>query len=307
MKVIYGVGNRDLKLPSTACAIGIFDGLHRGHQYLIGRMQASAKRLKAKSLVVTFFPHPAHVLRPDVALPYLVSLKQRLELLGAMGVDYCVVVRFTKAFAGVAPEVFIKNTLVKKLGVRAIFVGEDFRFGKDRRGDIALFKLLSKECGYDMRAMAPLTSGGEVISSSRIRRLIAEGQVQKAQRLLGHPIGVSGTVVKGSHRGKKLGFPTANVAYDCDILLPRGVYAVKTVIRGKTYKGVANIGIRPSFKEKNPKVHLEVHLFNFKNNIYGQNITVEFLHKLRDEQSFPNPQALIAQIKQDIRQAQRLI
>ncbi len=303
MKVIYGIGNRNLRLGHTAAAIGIFDGVHRGHRLLISRMQKAARRLKAKSMVITFFPHPAHVLRPDVRLPYVMSLPQRLKTLEALGVDICVVIRFEKRFAAIDPTVFIKDVLVKRLGVKAVFVGTDFRFGKNRSGDIALFESMAKDGGYEMHAVNALTNAGQPISSTRIRALLAEGKIAQAKRLLGAPVTLTGVVVKGDGRGKKLGFPTANIHCDTDVLVPNGVYAVEMVIAGKIYPGVANIGIRPSFRTKNPRVHVEVHLFDFKRNIYGKPIEVHLLKKLRNERTFPNPQALITQITKDTQTA----
>ncbi len=307
MKVIYAAGSLKQPLKDSCVAIGIFDGMHRGHQYLIKHMIDCAARLGAHPTVITFFPHPAHVLRPDISLPYLASLPKRLELLKSLGVERCVIIRFNKSFARIDPARFIKETLVKKMDVKAIFVGEDFRFGKDRAGDIDLFKGLSVEYGYQMHPMKALSQGGESISSTRIRHCIADGDLKKAKQLLGRELSVEGKVVKGAGRGKTLGFPTANVTIDSDIMPANGVYAVRLRLGAQLYNGVANIGVRPSFKEKKPQVHLEVHLFNFKRNIYGKTVEVMFLKKIREECRFPNPQALIAQITRDIQTARRII
>jgi riboflavin kinase/FMN adenylyltransferase len=297
MKVISGLG--PIKFQKSAVAIGIFDGVHLGHQLLIKKMVAEAKKLKAKATVVTFFPHPAHILRPDISLPYLMSMEHRLILLKELGVDLVVVIPFNKKFAQIDPAYFIENFLVGKLKAQSISVGEDFRFGKDRSGNISLFKSLSKICEYRMRAIKPLKQGGEVISSSRLRRLIPEGQLKKAQALLGRPISVLGEVVHGASRGKLLGFPTANVKYLCDVLPPIGVYAVKVVLGKQVFYGMANLGRRPSFKEGSLQVHLEVHIFDFDKNIYGEEILVEFLNKIRNEKAFSSKEALISQIKND--------
>ncbi|MBI4309286.1 MAG: bifunctional riboflavin kinase/FAD synthetase, partial [Candidatus Omnitrophica bacterium] len=298
MKVVSETGR--IKISNACAAIGIFDGVHRGHQYLLKRMLRKAEALKAKSLVITFFPHPAHVLKPEVKLGYLVSFAHRMKLLEDLGVDICVVIRFTRKFAGIEPENFVRDTLIRGLGARAIFVGEDFRFGRDRAGDVKLFERLSGVYEYHMQAVPALMDGGEAISSTRIRRLIAAGDLSGARRLLGRPFSVLGKVVKGSGRGRNLGYPTANVHYECDIVPPHGVYAVRIKWKGQALKGAANLGLRPTFKTKKPKLHLEVYIFDFNRNLYGQTIEVEFIQPIRQEQTFPSPQALIAQIQKDI-------
>jgi riboflavin kinase/FMN adenylyltransferase len=298
MKVISLNGSHKLHLKRTCAAIGIFDGVHHGHQYLIQHMLKASRRLHARPIVITFFPHPAHVLRPDLKLGYLTSLDDRLRLLSQWGIGTFVVVSFSRSFAKIQPEVFIKDILVKKLGVKAVFVGDDFRFGKDRSGDIFLFQWMSPECGYEMHAMSALKQEGAVISSTRIRHLIAEGKLDQAARLLGRKVFVSGKVVKGSRRGKGLGFPTANIAYEADILPPRGVYVVRVLLGTKKYPAMANIGTRPSF-EKGTQLHLEVHILDFFKNIYGKHVEVEFFKKIRNEKKFSSPQALVRQIQKD--------
>jgi len=291
----------------SAAAVGIFDGMHRGHQYLLRAMLRKAKTLKARSMAVTFFPHPAHLLRPDIRLGYLVSFAHRLRLLEGAGVQVCVVIPFTRRFASIEPQAFIRDVLVKRLGARAIFTGEDFRFGRNRAGDVGLFKQLAPVHGYQMHAVPALTSGGHPVSSTRIRGLITAGELTAAKQLLGRPFAVLGEVIRGKNRGKRLGFPTANVRYDNDILPPQGVYAVRVIWKDKTFKGAANLGLRPSFKEKRPKVQLEVYIFNFKGNLYGQAIEVEFIKQIRDEQRFATPMELAAQIKKDVASAKKIL
>lgn len=299
MKVISLNGRSKLHLKKTCAAIGIFDGMHCGHQYLIKQMLSTAKRLKAQPIVITFFPHPVHVLRPDVKLEYLSSLFDRLVLLAKWGVDTCVVVRFNLGFARMDPQKFIENILVKKLGVKAVFVGEDFRFGKARLGDIALLQERSAECGYEMHAVSQLKYAREIISSTRIRQLVRTGKLDQAARLLGRAVSVSGAVVKGAARGRSLGYPTANIAYEADIIPPQGVYVVRVLWDKKNYPAIANIGTRPSFEKQNSKLYLEVHILDFSGNMYGQHLQVEFLQKIRNEKTFSSPQSLIRQIQKD--------
>lgn len=305
MKVISAPGKLNLK--NTVAAIGIFDGLHRGHVYLLKKMLAEAKTLKAKSLVVTFFPHPAHVLRPDLKLGYLVSLEHRLRLISALGVDLCVIVPFNKRFASIEPERFIRDTLVGDLGVRSIFVGKDFRFGKDRSGDTDLFKRLALLYGYKMHAVESLKSSGEAISSTRIRKLVLAGDIAGVRRLLGRPYSISGIVVHGQGKGKGLGFPTANVEYACDILPPLSVYAVQVDIKGKIYKGVMNLGVRPSLKMKENVPTLEAHIFNFNKDLYGKIIEVQLIKKIRDEKKFDSLKDLSLQIVKDAAKARHIL
>ena len=299
MKVISLNRHFKLHLKKTCIAIGIFDGVHRGHQYLIKQMLTRARRLHVQPVVITFFPHPAHVLRPDLKLGYLISLQERFRLLGELGVSTCLVVRFDRSFAKMPPQKFIKDVLVKKLGVKAIFVGEQFCFGKDRSGDAALFQKLAPEYGYEMHAMPSLKQGREVISSMRTRKLITEGKLNESSRLLGRAVSLCGAVVKGSERGRLLGFPTANVAYESDIIPPQGVYAVKVLLNKEEYTAIANIGTRPSFEKHNTKLLLEVYILDFSKNIYGKRIEVQFLKKIRNEKKFPNAPALINQIQKD--------
>ena len=299
MKVISLNGNFKPHLKKTCAAIGIFDGMHRGHQYLIKKMITAARRLKAQPIVITFFPHPAHVLKPDVKLGYLTSFEERLYLLNKLGVATCLVIRFDRSFARIQPQKFIKDILVKQWGVKAVFVGENFRFGKDRSGDIALLEKLALECGYEMHAVPSLKQGRQVINSTRIRQLIGAGQLNEASRLLGRPVSVGGVVIKGSERGRTLGYPTANVAYEADIIPPKGVYAVKVLLGTKLYPAIANLGTRPSFEKQISKLHLEVHILDFSKDIYGKRLDVLFIKKIRNEKKFRNPQQLIQQIKKD--------
>ncbi len=312
MKVISLNGSSKLHLKKTCAAIGIFDGVHRGHQYLIKKMLTTARRLGARPIVITFFPHPAHVLCPDLKLGYLTSLGDRFRRLNDLGVAACLVVRFNRSFARIPPQKFIKDILVKKLRVKAVFVGDDFRFGKDRSGDIALFQRLGDEFGYETHAVSALKQGGAVISSTRIRQLVGEGKFNEAARLLGRRVSISGAVVKGSARGKILGFPTANIEYGFPspggrgegrgipfIIPPKGVYVVKVLLGKKKYPAIANIGTRPSFEKQISKLHLEVHILDFSKNIYGKCLEVEFLKKIRNEKKFSNPQQLVQQIQKD--------
>lgn len=305
MRVISLTGT--VKFPKTCAAIGIFDGVHLGHQLLIKKMLAKAKDLHAKSLVITFFPHPAHVLRPDIDFKYLISLKARMQLLERLGVDICLVIPFTSKFSRIPPENFIKSLLVDRLGVKALFVGEDFRFGSKRSGDVALFKAMALEYGYEMDGIKAVSQDGEIISSTRIRKLVMQGDLKGAKKLLGRDFSCFGMVVKGEGRGKSLGFPTANVNHEKCILPPVGVYAVKVHYKNKIYPAVANLGFRPSFKEKSPEPQLEVHIFDFNKDLYGKEIDIIFIKRIRDEKKFASVEDLRLQIYKDAQKARSIL
>lgn len=304
MKVIYGIGRVKSALSNAVAAIGVFDGVHKGHQALIRRMVACARRKKAKSLVITFHPHPVEVLHKR-KLPYLVSLPHRLKLMEELGVDIILVIKFTKSFAHFKPEEFVKKYLVERLGVREVFVGDDFRFGENRAGNVDLFTQIGVRYGFKVNHMNPVKKTSDKISSSWLRELIGSGCLKEAVSLLGRNVTILGKVVHGDGRGKTLGYPTANIKFDCDVLPPRGVYIVGVDLQGQRFRGVANIGCRPSFKRKDLNVKLEVHIFDFKNNIYSREITVEFLKKIRDEKKFSSMDHLARQIRYDEKAARR--
>ena len=300
MKVISAVGPNDKhRFKNAVVAIGVFDGVHRGHQKLITQAIRRAKSVKGQTVIMTFWPHPVHVLHPEVKLPLLVSLDYRLKLFTNFGVDVCVVVTFTKSFSRLSPNQFIERYLVSSLKPKEIFVGDDFRFGQNRSGTIDYFKAAGKQYGFKVHNVHPLKGGQEKISSTDIRDLIAQGQLDQAKKLLGRPVSIMGTVVKGDSRGKTLGFPTANLCPQDIVIPPLGVYAVRVLIDDQVYYGAANIGRRPSFKRKNQPINFEVHIFNFKANLYGRKIIVEFFKKIRDEKTFNSKEKLIQQIKID--------
>jgi riboflavin kinase/FMN adenylyltransferase len=299
MKVMYGIGGADQpRLKNTIVAIGIFDGVHKGHQFLIRRMVACARRRKAKSVLVTFHPHPAQVLHKR-EISYLVSLPHRLKIIESLGVDLALVIRFTKSFARLKPEEFVKNYLVERFGIKEVFVGDDFRFGENRSGDVDIFTRMGEKYGFKVNHLHPVKKTKEKISSTQLREFIREGRLDEAASMLGRRVSILGKVVRGDGRGKKLGFPTANIQFDCDVLPPTGVYIVFLAWKGKRYPALANIGFRPSFKNQNGRLHLEVHILDFNKNIYNQEVTVEFVKKIRDEQKFPSAADLVSQIQKD--------
>ncbi len=305
MKVIYGTG-KVKAFSRTIAVIGVFDGVHVGHQALIRKAVAKARKAGCLAVVVTFDPHPVHVLHPEVSLQLITSVKHRLMLMEQLGVDVCVVLKFTKTFARLSAEQFVKKYLMAKLNACEVFVGDDFRFGQGRAGTLEDFRLLGEKHHFGVNVLS-LVGGNQQqehrfhkkVSSSAIRVLIQQGKLSQAKRLLGRPVSIMGQVVKGDGRGRSLGFPTANIAPDHELIPPFGVYAVRIHVKGKAYNGMANIGCRPSFPSRNPSVHIEVHILDFKKNIYGRDVIVEVVRKIRSEKIFSSPQALIDQLKKD--------
>jgi len=303
MKVYYGVGQLNRKLIRPILAIGIFDGVHLGHQCLIKKIVKKARQIKGTSVALTFYPHPYHVLKPRTYLPFLISLEHRLKLIADLGVDVCIVQEFTEKFSQTDKIPFIKNFLFKKIKPQEIFVGKDFTFARKRSGNVKFLEAFSNICRYKTREIRSVVVDGKRISSTFIRKLIRQGNLDLAARFLGRPVSIFGKIVKGSRRGKILGFPTANIDYHHEILPPTGVYAVRINFDKEKLLGVANLGFRPSFKKslKREEVVAEVHIFDFDKNIYGKTAELEFIKRIRAERKFKNRTKLICQIEEDLK------
>lgn len=299
MKTIFGPRKLRKAFEKTVVLIGVFDGLHRGHRYLIQKAVSLSCALNKKSVCVTFHPHPKKQ-------PCLISLNHRLRLIEALGVDYCLVIKFSRRFSLVTAEDFVKDILVKFFHPEFIFIGENFRFGYQARGTVEVLKALSGTFGFKVRAIKELSARDKKISSRSIRHLIKAGELKEAQRLLGRRVSVLGTVISGAKRGRGLGYPTANINPHHEVLPASGVYAVKIFYREKEYRGICNIGTRPTFSPEDNQT-IEAHLFNFKKNIYGQDLEIQFIRKIRDEKKFPGHSSLVEQIKKDHQKALRIL
>jgi riboflavin kinase/FMN adenylyltransferase len=275
----------------SVVAVGVFDGVHKAHRLIITSAVKLARQRKAKALVLTFWPHPQ-------GQASLNSLAHRLRLIEELKADICVVIRFNRNFAKTSAEDFVKDILVKRLNAGVVFIGENFRFGRNAEGDVQLLEKLSLFYGFVVRSFKVFKTGRAVISSTLIRKLISSGELKAAERILMRPVSVLGTVIKGASLGAKLGFPTANISAHHEVLPPAGIYAVRVVVNMRNYSGICYIGKRPTFHSD--KQSIEVHIFNFKKNIYGQDLEIQFLRKIRGEKKFAHPQALIKQIKKDI-------
>ena len=307
MKVVYGISRYDLNIEKCVLVIGVFDGVHAGHQRLLGRACKQAQKIGGRVVVMTFDPHPAHVLRPEKKLPLIVSLEHRLHLLERYGAHAALVVRFTKSFSRQSPENFIQKYLVKTIKPCDVYVGGDFRFGQDRSGGLDLFREKGRQHGFNVHAVEPKKSGEGKVSSTDIRRLIQEGSLREARKFLGHDVAIMGCVIKGDGRGKSLGFPTANLKTDKGMIPPRGVYATRIEIDGKLYDSMTNIGCRPSFKRKGSRELIETHIFRFSRDIYGKTVILHFIRQIRDEQIFPDEKAFVQQLTRDARSAEEIL
>ena len=286
--------------------VGVFDGVHIAHQRLIRTTVRLARRLRGTSVVITFDPDPQRVLDPAHAAPALMPLDARVATLKALGVDRVWVIPFTKRFARLTAEQFIRRVLVRRLGTAALVVGDAFVFGKSRQGNMTVLRALGPSCGMRVVPVRAVRRGGAVVSSSRIRRLISDGRLAEARRLLGRPPTLYGVVVRGAGRGRRLGFPTANIRLIPQIVPPQGVYAVAVRRRDgrRIWRGVMNLGIRPTFGPG--PVVCEVHLLGFSGTLLGQSVSILLLARLREERCFPSWHALIRQVRRDIARARRV-
>jgi len=291
MKVIHGIKN--IKgIKKSVVAIGVFDGVHLGHMNILKSAVRQARKIRGASVVVTFWPHPQKE-------PSLYSLAHRLKLIAHQGIDLCVVVKFTPEFASIEAENFIKNILIKKLNAEYIFVGSNFRFGKYAKGDIELLKKFGREDDFKVRIFKVIRKNNLVVSSTAIRALIRKGELDKAESLLTRPVSVLGTVIRGISLAKRLGVPTANIDPHHEVTPGSGIYAVRVFFGNKKYFGICYIGRKPTLNLGNER-HVEVHIFGFKKNIYGKDINIQFLKKIRNDRKFASLHALSCQINKDI-------
>ncbi|MBI4354156.1 MAG: riboflavin biosynthesis protein RibF [Candidatus Omnitrophica bacterium] len=305
MPVIIGRNRLPAMPPRAVVTIGMFDGVHRAHQRLIRTAVRLARRLRGTSVAVTFDPDPQLVLDPRHAPPPLMPLARRLKLIEDLGAHLIWVIRFTPAFSRISPDEFIRSLLWRQLRARWVVVGDAFAFGKDRRGDLSLLRRGGSSYGMRIMALPAVRSGDAPISSSRIRRLVQHGALAEARQLLGRHVELSGRVVHGVGRASRLGFPTANIKLHATLLPPHGVYRVVTSLRGRRHEGLMNLGTRPTFG-RGGGVVCEVHLPRFRGQLYGHTVTLSLLEYLRRERRFTDRDALIRQIRRDLRRVKLL-
>ena len=308
MKIIEHLEEIEDPFTNAVVTIGNFDGVHIGHQSLFHEVVLKAAELQGTSVAMTFDPHPLRVLTKR-RHPRLITLnEQKKELIAATELDVLIIVPFTRDFAAISARDFVSDLLVNRIGMKAIIVGKDYSFGQNREGDVHLLQALGRELGFDVILAdwitASLRNEGR-ISSTRIRKLVAAGEIEKAQKLLGRCYQIRGTVVRGRNRGGKLlGFPTANIALQDELCPKTGIYAVTVDWEGNLYQGVANIGYSPTFDDH--VFTVEVHILDFHEDLYGQKIKINFLKRIRDEKKFDGIEALSDQIRDDIAVARSL-
>jgi len=291
-------------LVHPVIALGNFDGLHRGHLKIIERVKRGAAEHGGTPMAMTFDPHPPRIVRPDKAPPLLMTKAQRIEALHRAGVHCVAVVRFTKELSQWDADTFVRKVLVDWLRVSEVWVGANFLFGHERSGTFSVLRGLGQSYGFRADKIDPVRYKDFVVSSTRIRRLVSEARMDEAAALLGRAYYVDGTIVEGRRRGRELGFPTANLETQNELVPPNGVYATIMTIDGVVHGSVTNIGMRPTFGETTPTI--ETHVLDYSGNLYGHTVRLAFVQRLRDERRFEDVDALRAQIDADKRRAERL-
>ncbi len=306
MELIRGLHNLRQRHRGCVLSIGNFDGFHRGHQALIARLKQHAARFGVPVAVQIFEPTPREVFAKAAAPGRLATFRDKLAQLQAAGVDRVLCVRFNPRFAAIEAARYVEDVLVGKLGVKVVVIGDDFRFGAGRGGDLALLQTLGARLGFEVEAVDAVMAGGERVSSSAVREALALPDLARAERLLGRPYALGGRVRRGAQLGRKLGMPTVNVPMRRTPALRMGVYAVQVRAAGREWSGVANLGIRPMLQKEGlepPDCVLEAHVFGEPGSLYGQQVDVRFMKFLRDEQRFESFEALAAQMQEDGAQA----
>ena len=288
MTLIHNPLDLALGTRQVCIAIGVFDGVHLGHQQ------------EAMSIVITFDCHPNTVVAQDRAPPLIYSLPQKLRAIATLGVDTTLLIHFDEPFSKQSGEQFIRDLARDCQRIHSICVGSSFTFGHKRSGDVAVLKILGRELDFMVHGLAAVSLDGEIVSSTRIREAIRNGQLDFASQMLGRGYSLAGLVRAGDQLGRQLGFPTANIDTTGLVLPPTGVYAIHATIGGKTYRAALNIGCRPTLTSETPQLRVEAHLLNFTGDIYGQEMEIAFVQKLRDEKKFPSTEALKAQIALDV-------
>jgi riboflavin kinase/FMN adenylyltransferase len=309
MEIIFGIDHLDRAFLNPVITLGNFDGVHLGHQKIFERVREEASTIHGEAMVITFEPHPLKVLSPEHFLPLLTPFRKKMMLIERSGIETVLCIEFSFAFSKISPFEFVKNVLVEKVNARKIIVGYNYHFGKGKSGNVETLKNTCKRFDIDVEVMEALTIDHTTVSSSRIRELIRDGEVEKASRLLGRDYPIIARVVEGLKRGHTLGFPTANLEVSDELYPKIGVYAVEVVWNGQVFNGLANVGLNPTFASaqegQKERFSLEVYILNFNEDIYGDELQVSFRRRIRDEIRFNSSSDLIQQIRKDIQWAEQ--
>jgi len=301
MRLFHGTDNADITRP-TVLTLGVFDGLHLGHQLIMRTVVERARAIRAVPTVITFDPHPRALLHPESAPPLLQTFDQKIEALGVLGIEQTIVINFDMSFAQIRAEDFLRTIIADRLHAKEVFLGCGFAFGHGREGNIDLLRKVSQSLGFFADEVPELRLRGRRVSSSRIRELLQHGKVNLARRMLGRPYGVEGRVVRGAERGATLGFPTANLHPQNRVIPRNGVYVTATLIDGQWRRSVTNIGTRPTFGSDNES-SVETFVMDWSGDLYGDVVRVRFLHRLREEKKFNSIDGLKSQIERDVARA----
>jgi riboflavin kinase/FMN adenylyltransferase len=302
MRLFHGTDNAEITRP-TVLTLGVFDGLHLGHQLIMKTVVERARAVSAVPTVITFEPHPRAVLHPESAPPLLQTFDQKIEALGVLGIEQTIVIHFDEAFAQIRAQDFLRDVVVDRLHAKEVYLGRGFAFGHNREGNIELLRQVSDRLGFRADEVPEVRLRGRRVSSSRIRELLQQGQVNLARRMLGRPYGVEGRVVRGAERGATLGFPTANLQPHNRVIPRGGVYVTATLIDGQWRRSVTNIGTRPTF-ERTAQSSIETFVMGWSGDLYGDVVRVRFLHRLRAEKKFGSVDDLKSQIAGDVARAE---
>lgn len=304
MKIFRDIEDPGLSISRTVATMGNFDGVHLGHQTLVRNTVAESKRMGCPSIVVTFEPHPLKVLAPERAPRLILSYEDKMTLLQSLGVDIVVAQRFDRQFASIAADEFVWRLLVGRLKVKKLWVGRDLRFGQGRKGGTESLLRLAPRAGFEVVVLDPILLGGVRISSSRIRQLLEEGHVDKVRPMLGRYHFISGCVVPGHRRGQELGFPTANIATQTEVVPQNGIYATLIRFKNQQWLSVSSVGVNPTFGD-GPRT-VESFILDFNGDIYGEQARLSFVQRIRDEKKFVLIRDLVAQMHEDVKQAKAL-
>jgi len=305
MKIIRNIDNIPEDLTGSIVTIGNFDGIHLGHREIFRKIVREARESNKKSVVITFDPHPQKIIHPERRPFFLLTpLNEKLDLIKSCDVDAVILITFSIEFARITAEEFVENILWKKLRLSKLLVGYDYAFGKGKGGNAEFLKASGRKLGFQVEEIGAVKTDGMISSSTGIRLAVLDGNVKQASEMLGRPYGVSGTVVEGYRRGTDIGYPTANIKSE-KVIPATGVYAIIAELEGIRHQGVINIGYNPTFG--NEEISAEVHLLDFEGDIYGRDITILFIDRLRDEIKFKSPEELARQIKRDIERAREIL
>jgi riboflavin kinase/FMN adenylyltransferase len=305
MRIIRGIKNYCEKFPNPVLTLGNFDGVHLGHSAIFRKVVERAKAIKGTSIAFTFEPHPLKVLAPDRSPKLLNTFHSKMKFIEASGVQIVICADFTREFAEQNPEDFGRHVLVESIGVKEVYVGYDYAFGRGREGSIASLRSIGETYGFLVGVVDAVQVDGTVVSSSLVRDMVASGRVDEAPRFLGRFYSIEGTVVHGDSRGHTLGFPTANIQTANELLPPFGVYAVRTLVGGRPIDGVASLGVRPTFGSG--PMSVEVFLFDYEGDLYGKHLEVSFVRRIRGEEKFVDADALVRQVQQDVARAREIL